>query len=108
MRNLLAETIEILALNNLTGKDVEWVGNSFGSYSIDWATFESIANVEYYESYGGQEIAEELVVVGKDWWLERHEYDGSEWWEFKRLPIRQLNSESFDSVLRADMKDRGF
>jgi hypothetical protein len=27
-----------------------------------------------------------IIVVGKDWWLERHEYDGSEWWEFKTMP----------------------
>jgi hypothetical protein len=26
------------------------------------------------------------MVIGSDWWLERHEYDGSEWWEFKSLP----------------------
>jgi len=27
-----------------------------------------------------------LTVAGDDWWLERHGYDGSEWWEFKTLP----------------------
>lgn len=26
------------------------------------------------------------MIVGDDWWMERHEYDGSEWWEFKELP----------------------
>jgi len=31
-------------------------------------------------------IRNDLYVVGEDWWLERGEYDGSEWWEFKRLP----------------------
>lgn len=24
--------------------------------------------------------------MGDDWWLERHEYDGSEWFELKELP----------------------
>lgn len=32
------------------------------------------------------------MVVGDDWWLERHEYDGSEWWEFKRLPSPILSA----------------
>lgn len=26
-------------------------------------------------------MAEDLVIVGKDFWLSREEYDGSEWWE---------------------------
>ena len=28
----------------------------------------------------------DLLIVGKDFWLERVEYDGSEWWEFKTMP----------------------
>lgn len=24
--------------------------------------------------------------MGDDWWLERHEYDGSEWFELKECP----------------------
>jgi hypothetical protein len=27
-----------------------------------------------------------LEIVGDDWWLERHEYDGAEWWEYKTKP----------------------
>jgi hypothetical protein len=42
--------------------------------------------VNYDDGFGGNEIPLSLVVVGDDWWLERGEYDGSEWWEFKRLP----------------------
>ena len=38
--------------------------------------------------FGGAEVNENLFVVGADWWLERHEYDGSEWWEFKTLPTK--------------------
>jgi hypothetical protein len=31
----------------------------------------------------------DLVVVGIDWWLERHNgNEDSEWWEFKTLPKR--------------------
>lgn len=28
----------------------------------------------------------DFVIVGKDWWLERTQYDGSEWFEFKTKP----------------------
>lgn len=38
------------------------------------------------EGYGAPEVATDLLVVGADFWLERCEYDGSEWWEFKQMP----------------------
>lgn len=37
---------------------------------------------------GTEEVATDLLVVGDGWWLERHEYDGSEWWEHKALPAK--------------------
>lgn len=37
-------------------------------------------------NYGSGFVATDLVVVGKNWWLERGEYDGSEWWEYKESP----------------------
>ena len=44
------------------------------------------ANFEYNDGFGSEEINTELILVGKDFWLERHEYDGSEWWEYKSMP----------------------
>ena len=82
--NLLKETLEFLKENNLEPKDVLWVGNS--EIKTDWDNFAKIANINYNSGYGGQKVAYDLLIVGKDWWLERHEYDGSEWWEFKQLP----------------------
>jgi len=85
--NLLKETIKALELDGKTQKDVRWVGSKDGKYAIGWEEFEKIAkDVEYYCGYGAPEIAEDLVVVGDGWWLERAEYDGSEWWEFKTIP----------------------
>jgi len=82
--NLLDETLSFLQRHGLTEEDVCWVGD--GVNYCSWNDFVGIANVEYDAGYGIQEIEEDLIVVGKDWWLERHEYDGSEWWEFKKLP----------------------
>lgn len=28
------------------------------------------------------------MLVGEEWWIERCEYDGAEWWEFKCIPAR--------------------
>lgn len=85
--SLLQETIEILNDNGKSPTDVEWVGKYDGYYT--WEEFENQAkDIRYNPSWGHLEINMSLVVVGKDFWLERHEYDGSEWWEFKTLPIK--------------------
>src|SRR5690606_32307847 len=52
-----------------------------------WENFAAVAQVTDYDpGYGAPEVATDLMVVGDDWWLTRGEYDGSEWWEFNRLP----------------------
>lgn len=84
MTNLLEETKAILERNGKTLKDIRWVGNQY--FLIDLANMEKTFDVDYDSGFGMTEIAEDLLVVGDDWWLERHEYDGSEWWEFKTLP----------------------
>lgn len=42
-------------------------------------------NFEYNEGYGGQELFG-IVWLDNNDWLERGEYDGSEWWEYMGLP----------------------
>jgi hypothetical protein len=85
--NLLKETITILNENNKSPDDVVWVGSiKFGSFS--WEAFTKLADREYYDGHSSVEVATDLLVVGKDFWLERHEYDGAEWWEFKTMPIQ--------------------
>lgn len=81
--NLLKETLEALEENGLTENDVEWVGNRDFYFSFNH--FKKIADVVYDDGYGSAKVATDLLIVGKDWWLERGEYDGSEWWEFKRI-----------------------
>ena len=51
----------------------------------DWLTFLEQLDFDYDDGYGQQEI------MGCVWftdgsWLERGEYDGLEWWEFKQIP----------------------
>jgi len=96
MKNLLTETLTILTLNKKTIHDVCWVGSFTGAYVIMWEDFEKIANINYSESYGRVEIVDDLVVVGKTFWLSREEYDGSEWWKYNELPHPAKNFEPFD------------
>lgn len=86
MSNLLDETKDILANNHKTINDIKWVGND--KFYFDINEFIKVANVEYDDSYGAPEVAQDLLVVGDNWWLERHEYDGSEWWEYKKNPTK--------------------
>jgi hypothetical protein len=97
--NLLKETKAILKETGKSIEDVRWVGNH--TYHYPWSHFEKIANVEYNAGYGGAEIPGDLQVVGDDWWLERGEYDGSEWWEYKTMPTKPAQE-----VMLSDVKDR--
>lgn len=84
MKNLLSETINIIEEHGKNESMVEWCGTS--KVYFDWETFKILANVEYDSGFGSPDVATDLIVAGDDWWIERHEYDGSEWWEFKKLP----------------------
>jgi hypothetical protein len=44
-----------------------------------------ILDFEYDNGYGGQELFG-YVVFKDNTWLERGEYDGSEWWEYQKCP----------------------
>jgi len=87
--NLLKETLEVLERNKVSPSDVCFVTD--GKSDCGWKEFADNADFEYDEGYGGNEINLSLKIVGKDWWLERGEYDGSEWWEFKRRPMASYN-----------------
>jgi len=84
--NLLQETLKVLRECGKTEKDIEWAGRD--NFYISFEVFKELANVKYNSGFGGTEVALDLVIVGKDWWLERTDYDGSEWWEFKTLPTK--------------------
>ena len=90
MTNLLRETQAALKSHKKTPTDVRFV--MAYDKGVSWTEFATVADIEYDGGYGGNEIATSLKVVGDDWWLERGEYDGSEWWEFKTLPVRPTST----------------
>lgn len=101
--NLKNETLHALKENNKNSNDVRFVGFSYKNkfYKVSFEEFLKIADFNYDNSYGGIEINPDLVVVGDDFWLERHTYDGSEWWEFKILP----NIKNYKQLLTELTKD---
>lgn len=84
--NLYEETIKCLKEHGKSLDDVVAVcGDEF---QITKEGFVEYSKVQYDDGYGASEVAIDLLVIGIDFWLERHEYDGSEWWEFKQMPTR--------------------
>lgn len=81
--NLLDETKKILNAYGKSISDIEWFGNSSIEYICD---LEKLIDLEYNSSYVFVEIPEDFILVGADFWIERHERDGSEWWEYKTMP----------------------
>ena len=85
--NLLQETLGAITEAKLTPDRITFIGASSGSHGCTWEEFKEIADIEYDEGYGGQEVADDLVVVFDNGaWLSRSEYDGAEWWTYRKKP----------------------
>lgn len=88
MKNLWKETISVLKDHYLTWKDVDHIILDGDNVTISKENFEELARkTDYDNGWGAAEIRTDLIIVGWNWWLERNEYDGSEWWEFRTMPI---------------------
>lgn len=87
LKNLWEETIDTLKDYSLTWDDVEYVILDEQNCCITKENFEEVARKTNYDSgYGAAEIRTDLMIVGWNWWLERREYDDSEWWELQTKP----------------------
>lgn len=84
MVNLLEETKKVLKEHGKTINDIKFIRGD--AFNIPIGDFLLAADEEYDNGFGGTKVAEDLLIVGDNWWLERGEYDGREWWEFKTLP----------------------
>ena len=94
MRNLQEETLEAI---RGSGKNIEDIAycNIYYSYwrnkdsiniCVDTFDIDSL-NLKYDAGYGSQEIFGFIVFTDNSW-LQRREYDGSEWWEYFKTPER--------------------
>lgn len=89
MSNLWEETIKFLEENGKTFEDVLFIQGE--DFKVTKENFEIVAKKTNYDAgFGAQHVATDLVLVGDGWWIERAEYDGSEWWEFKTIPTEKV------------------
>lgn len=104
MTNLLKETKKVLKEHNKTLKDIVAIqGNDFG-ITVD--KFIALADTEYDAGYGSPKVAEDLVVIGKDWWLKRREHHGSEWWEYIEISnILPINDDVYALTVNQSNED---
>lgn len=87
MTNAYIEMIEILDEIDKKIDDIKIVyvwHETF--YEIDkrYNTVDSLKELYYDSGYGIQEVFG-YIIFKDNTWLERHEYDGSEWWEYKDI-----------------------
>lgn len=98
--SLLKETECILKENGKSISDVRWIGTSNSVFEGD---IQSILDVDYesndYLIASEFTVSDDLIVVGDDWWIERHIHDCYEWWEFKSMPVKPLASTSNHEII---------
>ena len=94
MKDLYQEIEDALNLFGNTWDDVLWIGSE--EVEIE----KEALRVKYVNGHGIQEVPWGLLVVGKDWWLERCEYDGMEGWTHKTYPARPKIMVKGANVLR--------
>lgn len=86
MINLLDETLSKLADLGYARADVDFVTDGEASCSFDEFA-ETARGVDYDNGYGVAAVNTRLRIALSDGtWLERAEYDGSEWWRQVRRP----------------------
>ena len=102
MCNFKDETLSILEANGKTWNDVKFIQGDDFKVSNNKDELLELMNFEYDDGYGAPQIAEDLIIVGDNWWLERGEYDGSEWWEYKETPRPNLK---LKEIKRFQVKD---
>lgn len=97
MTNIIQEIKNRLEENNFKEDDILWIGSEDGQYAMGWNDFqEKFEDIEYDQGYGAQEIASDLVMVmSNGTYFSRSEYDGSEGWDYHKIPVKTDNPKSF-------------
>lgn len=105
MTNFFDETIEVLESHGKTIDDIEYIGSLETKINTHKA-LELMKKTNYHSGYGGQEIAENLIVKGNGFIMTRGEYDGSEWWDYMQtdpsLPQVDTDVKSFKTNIGWD------
>lgn len=89
MTDLLDETLAAMRNAGEREEDAAFVEFDEEGPVATWEAFAKAARGLIYDNgYGSQEVLPSLRIAFKDGtWLERREYDGSEWWEHMVPPV---------------------
>ena len=81
--NFLKETIDEIESNGQTVENIIFIGSRESGHSCTWEQFLELANFDYDDGFGGQEIPSDLMIAFADGsMMTRVEYDGSAWWDY--------------------------
>jgi hypothetical protein len=104
--NLLDETLATLLKHHRSPEDVLWVGGE--GVRTDWANFANVANTRYDNDFASvSEVAHDLFIVGRDFLLVRHAYDGSGEWRFISLSQKKYKQIKLRAVTQKQGKTIG-
>lgn len=85
MIDLIQETKNYMASLGYKKEDIAWIGGR--QFAVPINCFWDCPPQMYDPGYGSVHVAIDLTIVFKDnTWLERQEYDGSEWWVHRKAP----------------------
>lgn len=89
MTNLYTETLKALKDRGKSPDDIIWCGSeSFGWF--DWDTFKKISTKtgcnRYLRGENDSCVADDLLIVGADFWLELGVYEGRDYWAYRKAP----------------------
>jgi hypothetical protein len=103
--NVLYDVVEMLSQNGIKDEnEILWCGTI--SKKASWEEFKKVAKNSFYSCSWNIDYA--LIIVGKDWWLERAVEDTDYfYWEFKRYPIEPKETAKFifdDGYFKVEVK----
>ena len=86
MTNLRDETLEAIEEAGQSPDQIAYIGDR--QNSCTWPEFRRAANWQYDAGYGAAAVNRALIITFQDGsWLERAEYDGAEWWAYKKCYV---------------------
>lgn len=78
-----------------------WIGGSNEStypHRISWSQFAKKADFNYDSTRYPTTVSPDLIIVGKDFWLERFNLSGYENWVYRTFPDIKMYSEGDISI----------
>lgn len=87
--NALAEIAAALAENKKALTNIDYLHIYIKEVEVTAVEeLEKLSKIDYDSGYGQQNLYGAIVFKDKSW-LERGEYDGAEWWEYKTVPTKE-------------------